>query len=113
MQWGWIGVLGTVGGALTAIVLLVGTIVTWIAYFKKGKSRIALLGAIGFLLMLLLSCCSFSWGLADLPILRELPSRSRPPYYAIKGVVLFLLGLVNLLGLALLISAVWSGGSKE
>ena len=109
---GWMRTLGTIVSVLTLLVLLVGLIVTLIAYFKKGKSKIALLGMLGFLLMFLLSCCSLSWGMADRPITNELPSRSVQTYWAVKGVVLSLLGLVNLAGIALVIAAVWTGGKE-
>jgi hypothetical protein len=112
MGFGWMRALGTITGVLTWLVLLIGFIVALVAYLRKGRSKVALLGTIGFLLMFLLSCCSLGWGLADQPILRELPSRSTLTYGAIKQVVLFLLGLVNLVGLALIASAVWSGGKK-
>jgi hypothetical protein len=104
--------LGTVASVLTLIVLLVGLIITVVVYFKKGKSKVALLGMLGFLLMFLLSCCSVSWGLADRPITRELPAKSVQTYFAVKQVVLFILGLVNLVGIGLIIAAV-RAGSKE
>ena len=110
---GWLRTLGTVISVLTLLVLLIGLIMTLIAYFKKGKSKVALLGMLGFLLMFLLSCCSLGWGMADRPIINELPSKSVQTYLAIKGVVISLLGLVNLAGIGLVIAAVWSGGKKE
>ena len=109
---GWMRTLGTVASVLTLLVLLVGLIMTLVAYFKKGKSKIALLGMLGFLLMFLLSCCSLGWGMADRPITRELPARSVDSYFAVKQVVLFLLGLVNLVGIGLIIAAVWRGGKE-
>jgi hypothetical protein len=110
---GWMRTLSTVGSILTLLTLLVGLVVTLIAYARKGRSKIALLGALGFLLMFLLSCCSLTWAFADRPILRELPARSEYTYVAIKQIVLFLLSLVNLVGIVLLIAAVWTGGKKE
>jgi hypothetical protein len=113
MPFGWLRALGTIGTVLTLIVLLVGFILSLTAYLKRGRSRVGLLGTVGFLLMLLLACCSFTWGLADRPILRELPSRTEATYYVAKNIVLFLLGLLNLVGIALLISAIWKGSSEE
>jgi hypothetical protein len=112
VPFGWLRTLSTVISVLTLLVLLVGLIMTLIAYFRKGKSKIALLGMLGFLLMFLLSCCSLSWGMADRPIVNELPSRSVQTYYAVRGVVLSLLGLVNLAGIGLIIAAVWTGGKR-
>ena len=109
----WLGTLSTVGGVLTLLVVLVGLVVSVVAYFRRGRSHVALLGAIGFALMLLLSCCSVGWALAEQPMLRRLAPRVGANYYAIKGAVLFLLGLVNLGGLALIAAAVWTGGRKE
>jgi hypothetical protein len=109
----WMTTLETIGSVLTLLVLLVGLVMAVVAYLKKGKSRVALLGAIGFLLMLLLSCCGLGWRIADRPVLRELPSRSTQGYFIARAVVLFLVSLVNLAGLVLLISAVWIGGKKE
>ncbi len=109
----WMRTLTTIGSVLTLLVLIVGTIVALVAYLRKGRSRAALLGAIGFLLMLLLSCCSLGWGLADRPILREIPARSQQTYVVIKQIVLFLLALLNVLGLVLVVAAVWVGGKRD
>jgi len=109
---GWMRTLGTIASVLTLLVLLVGLIMTVIAYFRRGKSKVALLGMLGFLLMFLLSCCSIGWGMADRPITRELPARSVQTYLAVKQVVIFMLGLVNLAGIALVIAAVWTGGKE-
>ena len=109
----WMSALNTIGGVLTVLVLLVGLIMALIAYFKRGKSKVALLGALGFLLMFLLSCCSLTWGLADRPILRELPARAQQTYFTIKQIVIFLLALLNVVGLVLLVVAVWTSGKKD
>jgi hypothetical protein len=108
----WLGTLSTIGSVLTLLVILVGLALSIVAYLQRDRSRAALLGAIGFGLMLLLSCCSTGWALADRPLLRRIPSRSTRDYQAAKVVVLFLLGLVNLGGLALIVSAIWTGGRK-
>jgi len=109
----WLSALGTLGSVLTLLVLLIGLIMALVAYFRKGKARVALLGAFGFLLMFLLSCCSLTWGFLDRPILREIPSRAQQTYFIVKQIVLFLLGLLNVLGLGLLVAAVWISGKKD
>lgn len=103
--------LSGISGVLNLILLLVGLVMSAIAYFK-WKNKIALLGMIGFLLMFLLSCCTLGWGLADRPVLRELPARTAQTYWIVRAVILFLLNLASLAGLALLIVAVWIGGKK-
>ena len=40
---GWMRTLGTVSGILTLVAILVGLIVTALAYFRKGKTRATLL----------------------------------------------------------------------
>ena len=110
---GWLTALDTIGKVLTLIVLLIGLILAAVVYLKKGRSKVALLGAIGFLLMLLLSCCWAGWRIADRPLQRELPSSSTQIYHIIRAVSLFLFSLLNLAGLVLLVSAVWTGGKKE
>ena len=110
---GWMRTLGTVSGILTFVVMLVGLIVTALAYSRKGKTRAALLGAIGFLILFLFNCCTLGWGLADAPITGQLPMRSVLTYHTVKSIVLFLGGLINLVGLGLVIAAVASAGRKE
>ena len=109
----WMSALNTIGSVLTALVLLVGLILALVAYFRKGKSKVALLGALGFLLMFLLSCCSLTWGLADRPVLRQIPTRTQQTYFTVKQIVIFLLALVNAVGLILLAVAVWLSGKKD
>ena len=108
----WMTTLGTIRGISTFLVVLVGLIVIAVAYFRK-KNRVALLGAIGFLILFLFNCCSLGWGFADNPVLKRLPSRSVETYYTAKSVVIFLIGLVNLVGLGLIIAALWIGSRKE
>ena len=109
---GWMATLDTVSMVLTLLVLLVGLIMTIVAFFKKGKSRVALLGAIGFLLMLLLSCCGIGWRIADKTIYNQ-PPKTAQTIIIVRAVVLFLLNLLKLIGLILLIVAVWMGGKKD
>ena len=110
----WMRTLGTLGRALRVITTLVGFIVVLVAYLRKGKARPALLGAIGFLILFLFNCCSFSWDLADSPILKAISSSgSSITYYNIRAIIMFLAGLVNLVGLGLIIAAVVSAGRKE
>ncbi|MBN1581293.1 MAG: hypothetical protein JXA89_11375 [Anaerolineae bacterium] len=111
-QMGWIRTLSSISGILALLVVLAGLIVGVVAYFK-GKSRVALLGAIGFLLLFLFSCCSTGWGLADTPILRNMAPRSIVTYQTVKNVILFLLSLVNVIGFVLLAVAVWVGREKK
>jgi hypothetical protein len=109
----WIGTLSTVGAVLTLLVLLVGLIVTIVAFFRKGKSRVALLGAIGFLLMFLLSCCGTT--LRVLPVarlLRDAPKIVRT-FPTAQAIIVFLLTLLNLIGLILIIVAISMGSKKE
>ncbi|MBN1640733.1 MAG: hypothetical protein JXA09_05815 [Anaerolineae bacterium] len=113
MQMHWMGTLSTVGGVLTLLAVLVGLVTSIIAYVRGGRSRVALLGALGFFLMFLLSCCSVGWAFTEQPVMRRFTPRVGANYYAIRSTVLFLLGLVNLGGLALIISAIWTGGRKE
>jgi Co/Zn/Cd efflux system component len=109
---GWMTTLDTVSMVLTLLVLLVGLIMTIVAFFKKGKSRVALLGAIGFLLMLLLSCCGIAWRIADRPIYDQ-PPKTAQTLIIVRAVSLFLLNLLQLVGLILIIVAVWMGGKKD
>ena len=111
-QIGWMRTLVSISGILTFLVLLVGLIVAAAAYFK-GKSRVALLGAIGFLLLFLFSCCSMGWGFADSSVLRNLPPRSIQTYWTVKTVILFLLSLVNVIGFILLVVALWMSKGKK
>jgi hypothetical protein len=46
-------------------------------------------------------------------MLHRFPWRSRSNYYVLRSIALFVLGLANLGGLALLISAVWVGSQKD
>ena len=110
---GWMATLDTVGLVLTLIVLLVGLIMTIVAFFKKGKSKVALLGAVGFLLMLLLSCCGIVWRIADKPIIYNQPPKTAQTLIIVRAVSLFLLNLLKLIGLILIIVAVWMGGKKD
>lgn len=105
-------VLSSISGVLSFLVILVGLIVVAVAYFK-GKSRVALLGAIGFLILFLFSCCSMSWGFADNPITRGMRPPSQQTYWTIKYIAMFLFGLVNLAGWILIIVALWQGGKKS
>lgn len=111
-QVGWIGALSSISGILILLVVLAGLIVAAVAYFK-GKSRMTLLGAIGFLLLFLFSCCSIGWGWVNTPILRNLPVRSIQLYRAIQAVVLFLMSLANVAGFVLLAVALWLGRTKK
>ena len=111
-QVGWINALSSISGVLILLVVLAGLIVAAIAYFK-GKSRVALLGAIGFLLLFLFSCCSIGWGWVNTPILKRLPVRSIQPYRVIQAVVLFLMSLANVVGFVLLAVALWVGRHKK
>ena len=111
-QMGWMRTLGSISGILTFLVLLAGVIVVAVAYFK-GKSRIALLGAVGFLLLFLFSCCSMGWGFADSPVVKNLPPRSIQTYWVVKTVIVFLLSLLNLVGFILLGVALWMGKDKD
>jgi len=108
----WIGTLNTIGMVLTFLVLLVGLIMAIVAFFRKGKSRVALLGAIGFLLMFLLSCCGVFWSVLGAPIARSSPGVAQALPTA-RAVSLFLLTLLQLIGLILIIVAVWMGGKKD
>ena len=113
MGLGWVRTLGTVSSILTLVVILVGLIVIALAYFRKGKTRATLLGAIGFLILFLFSCCTLGWGFADAPVTSELPMRSVLTYHTVKSIVLFLGGLINLVGFGLVIAAVAGAGRKE
>ena len=104
--------LGTISSVLTFVAMFVGLIVIALAYFRKGRTRAALLGAIGFLILFLFSCCTLGWGFADAPITGQLPMRSVLTYHTVKSIVLFLGGLINLVGLGLVIAAVTSAGRK-
>jgi hypothetical protein len=104
--------LGAISGVLTSCVLLAGLIVAAVAYFR-GKSRIALLGAVGFLLLFLFGCCSTGWGFLDSPITRELSPRSIRTYWTIKTVIISLLSLLNLVGFVLLVVALWMARDKD
>lgn len=112
---GWMQTLGSIGSVLTVLVLLAGLIVALVTYFK-GKSKVALIGAIGFLILFLFGCCSTTWGLADGPIVkaiqRDNPVKTLITYYGIKAVVLFLAGLLNLVGLGAIVAAVVMGSKK-
>ena len=112
MQVGWMRTLSSISGVLAFLVVLAALIVAAVAYFK-GRSRIALLGAIGFLLLFLFSCCSTGWGFVDSPILKNLSPKSVRTYWTAKTVVLFLLSLVNVVGFVLLAVAVWMGREKK
>ncbi len=107
-----VGILGTIGGFLSFLIILVGLVLTVVAYLK-GKSRVALLGALGFLLMFLFSCCSLGetlgWGKA----IARVPRDSVAVLITVRSVVMFIFGLLNLVGLALIIAALWVGGRKE
>jgi len=109
----WMSALNTIGNVLTLLVLLIGLVMTLIAYFKRGKSRVALLGALGFLLMFLLSCCVLSFGISNQFVLRQIAPRAQQTYFTVRQIVLFVLGLINVLGLVLLIVAVWKSGQKD
>jgi hypothetical protein len=107
------GTLNTIGMVLTLLVLLVGLIMAIVAFFKKGKSKVALLGAIGFLLMFLLSCCGVFWRVAPLArLIKEMPKLART-LPAAQTIILFLLTLLNLIGLILIIVAIWMSGKKD
>jgi hypothetical protein len=109
----WMGTLNTVGMVLNLIVLLVGLIMAVVAFFKKGKSKVALLGAIGFLLMFLLSCCGVSWlVLPAARLARGAPQLARALPIA-QSVILFLFTLLDLIGLILIIVAIWLGGKQQ
>jgi hypothetical protein len=105
--------LNTIGNVLTLLVLIVGLVMTLIAYFKRGKSRVALLGALGFLLMFLLSCCALSFGISNQLVLRQIPPKAQQTFFTVRQIVLFLLGLLNVLGLGLLIAAMWTSSKKD
>jgi hypothetical protein len=111
--YGFLTALDTIVEVLALIVLLVGLILAAVVYLKKGRSKVALLGTIGFLLIFLLSCCSIGWRIANQPLQQQLPNRAMDTYYTVRGTSLFLFNLLRLAGLALLISAVWIGGKKE
>jgi uncharacterized membrane protein YozB (DUF420 family) len=106
------GTLNTIGMVLTFLVLLVGLIMAIVAFFKKGKSRVALLGAIGFLLMFLLSCCGIGFRLVTGPLVKAAPGVAKTLPTA-QAVILFLLTLLQLIGLILIIVAIWMGGKKD
>ena len=108
----WSATLDTVGNVLTLLVVLVGLILSIVAYVKRGRSRAALLGAIGFLLMLLLSCCWAGWGIANRPALARLGGQGMQTYATARIIVMFLARLVSVVGLVLLVVAVWIGGRK-
>ena len=92
--------------------VLVGLIMAIVAFFKKGKSKVALLGAIGFLLMLLLSCCGMGWRIAERPLYNQ-PPKTTQTLIIVRAVSLFLLHLLQLIGLIMIIVAVWMGGKKD
>jgi hypothetical protein len=108
MQW-----LSSVTTVLTLLVVIAGFVISLVVYLRQGRARVALLGTLGFGLMFLLSCCSVGWLFADQPMLHRFPWRSRSNYYVLRSIALFVLGLANLGGLALLISAVWVGSQKD
>jgi len=113
MSIAWVRTLTTISGILTFLVLLAGLIIIALSYFRKGKTRAALLGAIGFLIMFLFSCCSLSWGFLDTPIAGQLPMRSVIVYRTLQAILLFLGALINLVGLGLVIAAVVSASRRQ
>jgi divalent metal cation (Fe/Co/Zn/Cd) transporter len=97
---------------LTLVVVLVGLIMAVVAYFKRGKSRVALLGAVGFLLMLLLSCCGLGWRAAQRTIFQQPPETTQILMIA-QAISLFLLTLLQLAGLVVIIVAIWIASKKD
>jgi len=109
---GWTATLNAVGTVLTLIVVLVGLILSLVAYFRKGRSRVALLGAVGFLLMILLSCCGIAWRVAQPAIYRQSPKTTQTLVVA-QAISLFLLTLLQLIGIIVITVAIWIGGKKD
>jgi hypothetical protein len=112
LQLGWMRALGIAGSVLTFLALLVGLVMTGVAYFRN-KRRVALLGAIGFLILFLFGCCSLGWNIADAPVLKQARGLTFKNYSTARSIVLFLGSLVNLAGLGLIISALWTSSRKE
>ncbi len=107
--------LGTIGNVLTVLVLLIGLIVVIVSY-TKGKSKVALLGSIGLLLLFLFSCCSTTWGFADAPLLKAIQrqaTRGTRNYFVLRNIGLFLLRILELGGLGVLIAAILTGSKKD
>jgi hypothetical protein len=101
------------GVVANGLLLFAGLIIALVAYLQKGRRRVALLGALGFLLMSTLSCCWLGWTVAQRPLahgLRWLPPRD---IVWIRDITLLGANLLNLGGLILLISAVWIGSRRE
>jgi hypothetical protein len=108
-----IGRWQTVGVVLNGLVLFAGLIIALVAYAQRGRSRVALLGALGFLLMSILSCCSLGWTLVQRPLTRGLHGLSPRSLVWIRNASLFGATLLGLVGLVLLISAIWTGSKRE
>jgi len=97
------------------LVLLVGLIVVIVSY-TRGKSKVALLGSIGLLLLFLFSCCSTIWGFADAPLLNAIRRRAVGGvrnYFALRSIGLFLFRIIELGGLGVLIAAILTGSKKD
>jgi len=97
---------------LSFLILLVGAILVIVAYFK-GKNRVALLGGIGLLILFLFSCCSLGWVVTDRTLVRDMGLKALQTYYNARAIILFLGGLLNLVGLGLIVAALWTGGRKD
>ena len=108
-----IGTWQTVGVVLSGLILLVGLIVALVAYLQRGRSRVALLGMLGFLLMSILSCCSLGWTVAQRPLSRGFHWFSPRNVLWIRNITLFGATLLHLAGLAVLIFAIWVGSKRE
>ncbi len=108
----WVGTMGIVSSILSFLVILAGLVLTALAYFNN-KSRAALLGALGFLLMFLFSCCSLGGTMGWSQAMMHISGRSTAALIAVRGVIMFLASLLKAVGLALIVAAIWTATKRE